>query len=103
MSYEILYYFEGHDIDIFEIKRDIISEDKSKVYFWVVYFKNDQIVKRLSFQSMDESSRTFIEGSLEFNSGEAVFTQGEHTFKLIKSNMQELAPKLVQKLESTIF
>ncbi len=82
--FNVLFCFENEFQIIIEIKRtDVQSEDKSLVYKWLKITKSPAEIQALSFQSMDASgekqTRTFTEGTLEWNSDSASFNEEQMT------------------------
>ncbi|MNU85634.1 hypothetical protein D3C71_753800 [compost metagenome] len=82
--FKVLFCFENELQIIIEIKRtDIQSEDKSLVYKWLKITKNPVGIQQLSFRSMDVSgenqTRTFAEGTLNWNSEFATFNEEKMT------------------------
>lgn len=79
--FKTVFSFENEDHVLIEISRkDIESEDKSKIYFWLWISKQDNSVTRLLFRSMHqneqgENFREFEQGSLKFTASEAVFNE----------------------------
>jgi hypothetical protein len=77
--FKTVFSFSNEEHVLIEVSRkDIESEDKSKIYFWLFLDKQDHKVTRLIFRSMhqnenDENFREFEQGSLKFTSAEAVF------------------------------
>lgn len=71
MAYKIIYFFDSDTHSLFEIKNeDIKTEDKSKVYFWILYDKITLNIIHLSFVSMSSYERIFKEGKLIFDISE---------------------------------
>lgn len=85
--YNILFHFENEHIEIIEIKRsDIISDDKSKIYFWLLYNKTNNALTPLTFVSMksdnDFEFREFQSGTLKFNENSVLFEYENTSYHL---------------------
>ena len=67
-NYKILYYFDSDTHFLSEIKDETInSDDKSKIYYWILYDKYLSDVIKLDFVSMSENKRIFKQGELTIN------------------------------------
>ena len=77
--FKTIFSFENKTNYLIEIARtDMDSEDKSKIYFWLLIEKDGFSVTRLVFRSMSQSEdgenhREFEQGKLNFNNERAVF------------------------------
>ncbi len=77
--FKTLFIFCNETSILIEVGRvDIESEDKSKIYFWLIVDRNNLQVTRLNFRSMSqgengENKREFEQGSLTFNTERAIF------------------------------
>ena len=105
-NFKILYHFENNNVCILEIKRNgIVSDDKSKIYHWLIYDKVNDLLQPLVFVSMSQTDgkedRRFNGYSLEFNPEKAVLTKekkgNQNFFKTIDVNT-----KLSQPLKEAI-
>lgn len=103
-NYKVLFHFENEKIEIVEIKRSgVLSEDKSKVYHWLLYDKFNDMLTHLVFKSItsdpDKEFRVFEDSLLNFDKKEAQFTEKGKTQKLRIVNVDTL---LSQKLKEAI-
>lgn len=58
-NFKILYYFESGMVSVVEIKRLILNEtDKSKIYFWLLFDKQESTLRKLNFVSMSSEAET---------------------------------------------
>lgn len=105
-NFKILYHFENDNACILEIKRNgIVSDDKSKIYHWLMYDKVNDLLQPLVFVSMNQTDekevRRFNDYSLEFTAEKAVFSDekngSQNVFKTIDVNA-----KLNQPLKEAI-
>lgn len=105
-NFKILYHFENNNICILEIKRNgIVSEDKSKIYHWLMYDKVNDLLQPLVFVSMSEMTgkevRKFNGYSLEFSTDKGILiedkTGSRNVLEIIKVNT-----KLDQALKEAI-
>lgn len=77
LNFKILYHFESELFSLVEIKRLLPNEtDKSKVFFWLLFDKQEVRIKKLNFVSMhsdgDTQFRVFTNEQLSFDSQEAL-------------------------------
>lgn len=73
MNYKILYYLDSDTHFLSEIKDETIkSDDKSKIYYWILYDKYSSDIIKLDFVSMSENKRVFKQGELTFNGNTAI-------------------------------
>lgn len=71
---KILYLFESKKYYLFEIKNeDIIDSDKSKIYNWILYNKEEESKIILDFINMKSNTRNFKQGVLVIDLLEAFF------------------------------
>jgi|GEM_PF-3447405 len=79
----LLYHFQGKHFDLVEIKKLGLPEStpKSEVYQWLKISHGGEL-RKLSFLSMRTSSRTFVEGMLEFDDHQGTFSDTEGTWEL---------------------
>lgn len=86
-NYKILYHFESEVFSLIEIKRTLQNEtDKSKLYFWLLFDKQEVKLQKLNFVSMssDEENefREFENIRLSFDKQKALLISGNKEFKL---------------------
>ncbi|VAW28699.1 hypothetical protein MNBD_BACTEROID07-58 [hydrothermal vent metagenome] len=89
LSFKTLYFLEGNEITLAEIRRtDLPGEtDKSKLYFWFLLKKKTGRISRLEFVSMKSDTgkeeRIFNQGKLSFDQflGKFEDINGELTLK----------------------
>ena len=79
--FEVLFFLKGKEKSIIEIKRtDLASEEKSKIYFWLLFDKTEKSIERLIFMEMktigEVEERTFTQGKLTFDSESGFFSGG---------------------------
>ncbi|MEO8794762.1 MAG: hypothetical protein ABI390_04795 [Daejeonella sp.] len=94
-NFEILYFFDCANLSVLEIKKNSLEteSDPVKRFFWLVFDKAENSLKKLDFVSMirlpELEKREFIQGSLTFDSQRAFFI-----FKssLIKIELDILQP-----------
>jgi len=93
----ILYCFESNKYMLFETKITNKKEtDKSKNYYWILYDKSNDEVKKLDFISMDGDERLFSQGKLIFNDKNGKFFYKGNMFILNRlSNSDSLNIKLI--------
>ncbi len=88
-TFTVLYYLDHRDISLIEVKRtDLKGEkDKTKIYFWILITKDNNIVKPLTFVSMnselENEKREFKEGKLKFNKHSGLFHSTKGLFNLV--------------------
>jgi len=86
-NYKILYHFESETFSLVEIKWDFQNEtDKSKLYSWLLFNKQEEKLQKLNFVSMssDEKNefRIFENIRLSFDNQKAVLISDNKEFKL---------------------
>jgi hypothetical protein len=75
-TFRILFHFESEQYSVVEIKLFLPDEtDKSKLYFWFLYDKQEAILQKLRFVSMssegDSELRVFEHERITFNTQKA--------------------------------
>lgn len=86
-NYKILYHFESEVFSLIEIKRTLQNEtDKSKLYFWLLFDKQEVKLQKLNFVSMssDEENefRVFENIRLSFDKQKAFLISNNKEFML---------------------
>lgn len=86
-NFKILFHFANADVDVIEIKRTgIATEDKSKLYYWFLYDRVNDMIDSLGFRSMDTKGnlniRVFDEGNFEFDTVRGTFKADNETIEL---------------------
>lgn len=107
-NFKVLYHFQNNNISILEIKRNgILSDDKSKIYHWLMYDKVNDLLQPFHFLSMnqtnDEETRLFNGFSLKFSTNKALFTDeksGTKTSLEIISTKQKLNQTLEEAIDN---
>lgn len=74
---KILFHFESEAFSLIEIKRSLPNEtDKSKLYFWLLFDKQETTLRKLNFVSMssdgDTEFRIFENEQLSFDKQKAL-------------------------------
>lgn len=83
---KILYYFDCDTYFLSEIKKEsILTDDKSKIYYWVLYDKYTTDVIKLDFVSMIDNKRTFKQGELIINEYDATLKLDNKIINFIRS------------------
>ncbi len=97
-TFKVLYYLDHRDISLIEVKRtDLKGEkDKTKIYFWILITKENNMVKPLTFVSinseLENEKREFKEGNLEFNKHSGRFRSKEGLFNLVVIAPEKVPP-----------
>jgi len=86
-NYKILYHFESEIFSLIEIKRTLQNEtDKSKLYFWLLFDKQEVKLQKLNFVSMSSDKenefRVFENIRLSFDKQKALLISDNKEFKL---------------------
>lgn len=86
-KYNLLFHFENSEISILEIKvNGIASDDKSKIYHWLLFARNKKEILYLPFAKMGKIGgkdfRDFENSRLEFDNETALFTKANETYNL---------------------
>jgi len=109
MNYKILFHFQNKEIDILEVKiMGIDTDDKSKIYHWLLYENKTGEIYPLAFQGMEnrngKESRTFKDSYLEFDGNTALFIKLNQTYELTNiSDHTELEGCLKNEIENYIY
>lgn len=87
-AYNILFHMENEEITILEIKINAIeSNDKSKIYHWLLFNKTDNKLTTLIFERMEKieekESRYFKKYYLEFDNQDATLKSENKTYNLL--------------------
>ncbi len=92
-EFKFLYFFEGPDHRLVEIK--ILNDDlpRDKKYHWMLYNKQEQSFIKLTFSKMNETTRTFKEGILAFNDGSAQLKLGPEVIKMKNHSEHSVNPE----------
>ncbi|MDU1903696.1 MAG: hypothetical protein E6772_02835 [Dysgonomonas sp.] len=101
-DYSLLFHFENSEINILEIKiNGIKSEDKSKIYHWLLFIKEKGLLFHLSFGKMgkigEKDFRDFDDSRLEFDNEIALFTKGNKTSNLQRISIETELEDLLRK------
>lgn len=99
-----LFHLTNDKLDIVEIKRNgIVNEDKSKLYYWLLYDKKNDMLTHLEFSSMGTKNgnefRAFTEGSIEFSDKKGIYTIGSKKYEM---QVVDPALPLAQHLQEAI-
>lgn len=86
-TYNLLFHFENSSISIVEIKiNGIVSDDKSKIYHWLLFARDKKELLHLSFGKMgkigEKDFRAFKDSRLEFDNETALFSRANETYNL---------------------
>jgi hypothetical protein len=86
-NFKILYHFESQRFSLIEIKRSLATEeDKSKLYFWLLFDKEKSRLQKLNFVSMISCNmkeyRVFENARLAFDKKVAVLHIDNHDLRL---------------------
>lgn len=86
-NFKTLYYFESETFSLIEIKRILPNEtDKSKLFFWLLFDKQEARLKKLNFVSMssdgDTQFRVFENEQLSFDGQKGLFILNNEEFQL---------------------
>jgi len=110
-NYKILFHFESELFSVIEIKRLLPNEtDKSMIYFWLLFDKQEATLQKLNFVSMRSEAETefrvFENERLSFNSQEGimVFNHEDFFLKVISADIDlniDLQQAIVEFLEKT--
>lgn len=110
-NYKTLFHFESEVFSVVEIKRFLPNEtDKSRIYFWLLFDKQEATLRKLNFVSMRSEGRTefrvFENERLTFNSQEGVlvFNHEDFFLKVIPADVDlniELQQAIVEFLDKT--
>lgn len=109
IDYKVLYFFDSDTHFLTEVKNNSIkTDDKSKIYHWLLFDKRNKKVTYLDFKSMEEGKRYFNQGTLTFlDSGGAFLMYGDDfiSFKSLGDNIETkkmiikaLAEDLMEKI-----
>jgi len=83
----LLFHFENSSISIVEIKiNGIVTDDKSKIYHWLLFEREKKELLHLSFGKMgkigEKDFRDFKDSRLEFSNETALFTKADEHYNL---------------------
>jgi len=86
-NYKILFHFESEVFSVIEIKRFLPNEtDKSRIYFWLLFDKQETTLRKLNFVSMSSEAETefrvFENERLIFDKQEGVLVLNNEEFYL---------------------
>lgn len=82
---KVLYYFDSDTHFLSEIKDEsVVTDDKSKIYYWLLYDKYTSNVIKLDFVSMLDNKRTFKQGELIINEYDAILKLDDKIIKFIR-------------------
>jgi len=86
-NYKILFHFESEVFSVIEIKRFLPNEtDKSRIYFWLLFDKQETTLRKLNFVSMSSEAETefrvFENERLIFDKQEGVLVLNSEEFYL---------------------
>ncbi len=87
LNFKTLYHFESETFSLIELKRLLPNEtDKSKLFFWLLFDKQQARLKKLNFVSMasdgDTELRVFEEEHLAFDKQKALLNLKNEEFLL---------------------
>ncbi len=104
LNFKILYHFESESFSLIEIKRLLPNEtDKSKIFFWLLFDKQEVRIKKLNFVSMssdgDTQFRIFTNEQLSFDSQKALLILNNEEQQL---DVMSLDCELNNQLQQTI-
>jgi len=104
LNFKILYHFESETFSLIEIKRLLPNEtDKSKIFFWLLFDKQEVRIKKLNFVSMhsdgDTQFRIFTNEQLSFDSQKARLILNNDEQQL---DVKPLDSQLNNQLQQTI-
>jgi len=104
-NFNTLYYFESETFSLIEIKRILPNEtDKSKLFFWLLFDKQEARLKKLNFVSMrsdgDTQFRVFENEQLSFDTQKAllILNNEEQQLDVLPSD-SELNTQLQQAID----
>lgn len=103
-DYSLLFHFENDRISVLEIKvKGIDSEDKSRIYHWLLFYKKEKSLHPLIFKEMgsmgEKEFRRFDDSRLEFDNQAAIFTKENKVYNLQRESV-EVEPE--QDLQNAI-
>jgi len=86
-NYKILFHLESEEFSVLEIKRFLPNEtDKSRIYFWLLFDKQEAKLRKLNFVSMssdgDTQFRVFENEQLSFDGQKGLFILNNEEFQL---------------------
>ena len=103
-NFKVLFHLENEQIEIVEIKRNgILSDDKSKIYHWLLYDRKNDMLTHLVFKSMRNETgkehRIFEDSTLVFDTKQGQFKERReiHNLKVLDADIV-----LSQKLKEAI-
>lgn len=105
-NYKIIFHFDNNKYTIIEIKKtNVISQDVSKIYQWLLYDKNNDMLSKLQFKSMVSAAenkgteiREFEEGKLSFDQNSATYSEnGKREVLEVKSTEKSTLPKVLSE------
>lgn len=107
-TYNLLFHFENNKINILEIKiNGIVSAEKSKIYHWLLFVKENKELLYLSFGKMgkigEKDFRDFEDSRLEFDNETALFIRANQTYNLQRISTEiELEDRLRKEINRYI-
>lgn len=105
LNFKILYHFESESFSLIEIKRLLTNEtDKSKLFFWLLFDKQEAKLMKLNFVSMhsdgDTQFRVFENEQLSFDSQKALLSLNNEEQQLdVLPSDSELNTQLQQAVD----
>ncbi len=104
--FKVLYYLDSNHFSLIEIKRtDMDGEkDKSKLFYWLIYFKPSNQLQKLDFVSMKSSGndeeRIFKQGKLHFNTDIGYYESDKQSDRLRYIPASDLPKPIAEAIAS---